>query len=161
MFHRQTLFVLGAGASFEAGLPLDKEIAESIGKKMDIRFKRFNTPIGEGNYQIFAHLTNNLHTNTREFQKSAVYQFRTRRSRGGSGPAEGSRRRRARAQHRRSRVSVRAIKVYIGIRSMLVQNVIDRMREPDAIADEPCGVLPVRVVGVASHVTARRVRRVA
>jgi len=52
-------------------LPLGKEIAESIGKKMDIRFEGFNTPIGEGDYQIYAHLTNNLNKNAREFQNAA------------------------------------------------------------------------------------------
>jgi len=60
MFKRKTLFVLGAGASFEAGLPTGKDIAQTIGKKMDIRFEHFNKHIGGGDLQLFAQLTNNL-----------------------------------------------------------------------------------------------------
>lgn len=71
MFNRQTLFVLGAGASFEAGIPIGKDIARTIGEKMDIRFEDFNTPVGRGDYQIYAQLTNNLQQNVREFQSAA------------------------------------------------------------------------------------------
>jgi hypothetical protein len=71
MFKRQTLFVLGAGASFEAGLPTGKDIAQTIGKKMDIRFEHFNKHIGGGDLQLFAQLTNNLQKNPNEFQNAA------------------------------------------------------------------------------------------
>src|SRR5215210_4935155 len=37
MFRRKTLFVLGAGASWEAGLPLGWQLAESIAELMDVR----------------------------------------------------------------------------------------------------------------------------
>jgi hypothetical protein len=39
MFTRRTLFVLGAGASFEADLPLGTGLAKAIRKKMDVRFE--------------------------------------------------------------------------------------------------------------------------
>jgi hypothetical protein len=60
MFKRRTLFVLGAGASFEAGLPLGKALAGKIGKKMNVLFEGFNQPkSGDGDFQLFAQLTNN------------------------------------------------------------------------------------------------------
>ena len=71
MFKRQTLFVLGAGSSVEAGLPTGKDMAITIGKKMDIRFEGFNQPTGEGDFQLFGQLTNSLRDHANEFQQAA------------------------------------------------------------------------------------------
>src|SRR5262245_5959516 len=56
MFHRQTLFVLGAGASYEAGLPVGTELAKTIQKKMDIRLGEFNNTIGSGDKDLYFHI---------------------------------------------------------------------------------------------------------
>jgi len=48
MFHRRTLFVLGAGASAEAEMPIGPKLAAAIGKKMDVRFEHFNKHVGDG-----------------------------------------------------------------------------------------------------------------
>jgi len=53
MFHRQTLFVLGAGGSYEAGLPVGTELAKTIQKKMDIRLGEFNNTIGSGDKDLY------------------------------------------------------------------------------------------------------------
>jgi hypothetical protein len=71
MFKRQTLFVLGAGSSVEVGLPTGKDMAMAIGKKMDIRFEGFTQPTGEGDFQLFAQLTNSLRDHANEFQQAA------------------------------------------------------------------------------------------
>jgi hypothetical protein len=72
MFKRRTLFVLGAGASFEAGLPLGKALAGKIGKKMNVLFEGFNQPkSGDGDFQLFAQLTNNMHQSVNELQQAA------------------------------------------------------------------------------------------
>lgn len=58
MLKSQTLFVIGAGASNEVGIPVGTGLAEAISKKLDIRF----TPVGEitgtGDRQISEALQN-------------------------------------------------------------------------------------------------------
>jgi hypothetical protein len=71
MFKRQTLFILGAGSSAEVGLPQGKKLAGMIGKKMDIRFERFNQPVGSGDMDLYAHLTNNIQRDVLEYQNAA------------------------------------------------------------------------------------------
>jgi hypothetical protein len=70
MFHRRTLFVLGAGTSAEAGMPIGPKLAAAIGKKMDIRFEHFNKPVGEGDIQLYAQITNQLRTDANEIQSA-------------------------------------------------------------------------------------------
>jgi len=53
MFRSKTVFVLGAGASNEAGLPLGSELKKIIARKLDLRFEHFSTPIGQGDMAIF------------------------------------------------------------------------------------------------------------
>ena len=57
MFTRRTLFILGAGSSYEAGLPAGIELAKIIRNKMDVRFERSAEPIGSGDYGLYAHIT--------------------------------------------------------------------------------------------------------
>jgi hypothetical protein len=71
MFKRQTLFVLGAGSSFEAGLPVGQEIARTIGKKADIRFEGFNQPVSDGDFPLFGQVTNSFQDHPNEFQQAA------------------------------------------------------------------------------------------
>jgi hypothetical protein len=68
MFHRPTLFVIGAGASTEAGMPIGPKLAAAIGKKMDIRFERFNEQVGNGDSQLYWQITNQLRTDIQEIQ---------------------------------------------------------------------------------------------
>ncbi len=49
---RKTAFIIGAGASKEAGLPIGSELKNSIAAALDIRFARFNQLVS-GNDQIF------------------------------------------------------------------------------------------------------------
>jgi hypothetical protein len=68
MFHRRTLFVLGAGTSAEAGMPIGPKLAAAIGKKMDIRFEPSNRHIGDGDLQLYAQITNQQRTEAKELQ---------------------------------------------------------------------------------------------
>jgi hypothetical protein len=56
MFTRRTLFILGAGSSYEAGLPTGVDLARTIRKKMDVRFERSTEPIGSGDHDLYAHI---------------------------------------------------------------------------------------------------------
>jgi hypothetical protein len=63
VFVQRTLFILGAGSSFEAGLPLGTALAKIIRDKMDVRFERFSEPIGNGDHDLYAHL---VHVNRQQ-----------------------------------------------------------------------------------------------
>jgi hypothetical protein len=71
MFTRQTLFILGAGSSSEVGLPVGTKLAETIGKKMDVRFEFGNRPIGTGDIDLFMQLTSQLQLDVQEYQHAA------------------------------------------------------------------------------------------
>jgi hypothetical protein len=72
MFRRKTLFVLGAGSSIEVGLPVGKDLATQIGKKMDIGYDGFNSAqVGDGDFQLFEQVTKNLRDNTQQFLAAA------------------------------------------------------------------------------------------
>jgi hypothetical protein len=71
MFHRKTLFILGAGASAEIELPMGGGLASMIERKMDIRFEMVNRPIGEGDFDLFTRLTNLYRQNSQEYQNAA------------------------------------------------------------------------------------------
>jgi hypothetical protein len=59
MFHRQTLFILGAGASEEVGLPLGTALAGQIKTKMDVRFGVDNQSIGTGDIDLYGRIIKN------------------------------------------------------------------------------------------------------
>lgn len=71
MFKRRTLFVLGAGASKEVGLPVGVELAQEIRKKMDIRFERGFDPIGDGDFDLFSQVIHNRRDEAQSFQDAA------------------------------------------------------------------------------------------
>jgi hypothetical protein len=58
VFKRRTLFILGAGASEEVGLPLGTLLARQITNKMDIRFQHGHEFVGAGDLQLYTELTN-------------------------------------------------------------------------------------------------------
>jgi hypothetical protein len=71
MFKRRTLFVVGAGASVEFGLPSGRELAARISKKVDIRYDSFeNRHVGVGDVQMFMQLTKQRRENVQEFQRA-------------------------------------------------------------------------------------------
>ena len=56
MFHRKTLFILGAGASAEIGLPVGGGLASVIASKMDVRFEMGHRPIGTGDFDLYSRI---------------------------------------------------------------------------------------------------------
>lgn len=70
MFHRQTLFVIGAGASAEFGLPVGKSLAHTIGKMTDIRFEFGNRSVGTGDMDLFSMLTGQMRHDANEYQNA-------------------------------------------------------------------------------------------
>src|SRR5262249_47829985 len=52
MFRSKTVFILGAGASHEVGLPVGDGLKQTIATKLDLRFEHFGKPIGKGDLTI-------------------------------------------------------------------------------------------------------------
>jgi hypothetical protein len=71
MFKRRTVFVLGAGASAEAGLPVGTNLAADIRKKMDIRFEFGFQPGGTGDFDLFSNVTHGRQNEADDFQNAA------------------------------------------------------------------------------------------
>ena len=71
MFNRQTLFVVGAGASVEFGLPVGKALATIIQKKMDVRFEYPGKEIGGGDFDLYTQLTHRRGNERQSFQQAA------------------------------------------------------------------------------------------
>jgi hypothetical protein len=71
MFDKQTLFVVGAGASAEVDFPVGVQLARKIGAKMDIRFERSSDPVGSGDHDLYSHITRSHSREGDAFQKAA------------------------------------------------------------------------------------------
>jgi len=71
MFTRRTLFILGAGSSYEAGLPTGVGLARIIREKMDVRFEHGFKPIGEGDHDLYAHIRETHRQDSDAFWKAA------------------------------------------------------------------------------------------
>jgi hypothetical protein len=72
MFRKKTVFIVGAGASAELGLPVGSQLAKRISTKVDIRFDRGINPVGTGDLQLFHQITNNRQQYANEFQQAAL-----------------------------------------------------------------------------------------
>jgi hypothetical protein len=70
MFKRRTLFVLGAGASVEVGLPLGSQLSNTIGTKLDIRFDFETTSVGDGDMNLFENIRAKFPREAREYQQA-------------------------------------------------------------------------------------------
>jgi hypothetical protein len=70
MFNQQTLFILGAGASAEADVPIGTKLASTIGQKMDIRFEMGSEHIGTGDLELFSHINQKFRQEAREYQQA-------------------------------------------------------------------------------------------
>jgi len=70
MFKKNTLFIVGAGASTELDLPLGSVLAKRISAKMDIRFERGFEPVGLGDLNLFNLITRNRQQYANEFQQA-------------------------------------------------------------------------------------------
>lgn len=71
MFNRQTLLIVGAGASAEVDFPVGLELARNIGAKMDIRFEWGTDPIGSGDYDLYSHIVHSHRRYADQFQQAA------------------------------------------------------------------------------------------
>jgi hypothetical protein len=71
MFNRQTIFIVGAGASAEVDFPIGTQLARQICAKMDIRFERGDQQIGTGDYDLFFHITRSRPREGDQFQSAA------------------------------------------------------------------------------------------
>jgi hypothetical protein len=70
MFNQQTVFVLGAGSSEEAGFPLGKDLAQKIGRKMDIKFEHGFKPLGDGDFELYGQIVQNRQQERQQFQQA-------------------------------------------------------------------------------------------
>jgi hypothetical protein len=71
MLKQNTVFIVGAGASAELGLPTGPQLAERIRAKMDIRFERGYSAVGTGDHDLFTHLAQVYRQHADQLQKAA------------------------------------------------------------------------------------------
>lgn len=69
MFRKRTLFVVGAGASHEFGLPVGNQLAKTISIMMDVRSDRHETT-GKGDQDLFYSVLRTNQKNTHSFQNA-------------------------------------------------------------------------------------------
>jgi hypothetical protein len=72
MFHRRTLFVVGAGASAEVNFPVGTQLARAIARKMDVRFQLGNEFIGSGDEALYQHLMHVLRNDGPQWHGAAM-----------------------------------------------------------------------------------------
>jgi hypothetical protein len=72
MFRRKTLFIVGAGASAEFGLPLGTRLAKQITGKMDIRFERGFEFVGSGDQRLYEQLIQLRRGDNDQWQPAAM-----------------------------------------------------------------------------------------
>lgn len=68
MFKRQTLFILGAGASAEANLPVGSKLADTISNKLDIRLSDDMKNFGQGDMDLYYHFRQMYPQEINEYQ---------------------------------------------------------------------------------------------
>jgi hypothetical protein len=72
MFQSKTVFVLGAGASHELGLPLGSGLAKIISRKLDIRFEDTGTPKDTGgDYRLYDSLKGKFRSEATQYFQAA------------------------------------------------------------------------------------------
>lgn len=71
MLKQQTVFVVGAGASKEFGLPVGAELAIKISEKLDVVFDRFGQEIISGDGDLFRNVTRMHKQDLLQYQKAA------------------------------------------------------------------------------------------
>ena len=52
MFSVPTIFIIGAGAGKEIGMPVGRELSATIAKELDIKHKNFGPELSSGDYEI-------------------------------------------------------------------------------------------------------------
>lgn len=75
MFNRRTLFVVGAGASAEVGLPVGTKLASTIATMLDIRFDEFGQRRVSGDADLFSQFLQ-FHPNELNDYQSACWLIR-------------------------------------------------------------------------------------
>lgn len=69
MFVSETVFVLGAGASHEVGLPVGSGLAQIISKKVDVQFTELGSPIANGSdLRLYGRMREKFKDEIREYQ---------------------------------------------------------------------------------------------
>ena len=71
MLKKNTVFVIGAGASSEFGLPVGSELAMRINKKMDVLFDDFGQRIISGDADLFFNVTRTHPSESSQYQRAA------------------------------------------------------------------------------------------
>jgi len=72
MFHRRTLFIVGAGASAEVNFPVGVALARSIAAKMDIRFEHGVDFVGSGDQNLYNHIVHMRRQDADDWYHAAI-----------------------------------------------------------------------------------------
>lgn len=71
MLKRSTVFVLGAGAGAELGLPVGSTLAKHISSMMDVRFDPYRTVVSSGDYELFDVFKKHYGEQSRNYNQAA------------------------------------------------------------------------------------------
>jgi len=71
MLKQNTVFVVGAGASNEFGLPVGSQLATKISEKLNVLFDEFGTKIVSGDKDLFQNVTRTRVEESLQYQKAA------------------------------------------------------------------------------------------
>lgn len=67
MLNSKTVFILGAGASFEVGFPLGSELRKKISTKLDISFDYHSSENTTGDVKIYSRIAQKYSSNLNAF----------------------------------------------------------------------------------------------
>lgn len=71
MLKNRTVFVIGAGASAEFGLPVGADLANEISEKLDIRFDDWGSKVVSGDADLFQNVIQKTPNEANEYQQAA------------------------------------------------------------------------------------------
>jgi hypothetical protein len=71
LFKKRTLFIVGAGAGYEIGMPVGVNLATIIANKMDIKFNEWGYEQKSGDRELFSQVFRQYEREASEYQKAA------------------------------------------------------------------------------------------
>jgi hypothetical protein len=71
MFRQRTLFIVGAGASAEFGLPVGPALAAKISERLDIKYSRWSEESASGDLDLFEKIQRRWPNEGRKYQQAA------------------------------------------------------------------------------------------
>ena len=71
MFKKRTLFIVGAGAGVEVGMPVGKALAENIATKLNVLYDDWGQKLVSGDEQLFSQIARRHQNEANTYQRAA------------------------------------------------------------------------------------------